>query len=180
MNCLMVGAMHLSGHFVLIIEHRSTSRLVLIGIVRGIDSQIVVEEKPDANGTIAWTKDKSPSLVVSDYQMPEKDGTRLIRQLRELPPWALVPIICSNRRSGQSGARAGPRSERFPHETRRLRRVSICAAGICCYSANSTLLQGICRAFGLGDRNGRQDHHDPGLHCEVPPIVQGVPAPDQR
>jgi CheY-like chemotaxis protein len=109
----MVGAMHLSGHFVLIIDHRSTSRLVLIGIVRGIDSQIVVEEKPDANGAIAWTKDKSPSLVVSDYQMPEKDGTRLIRQLRELPPCALVPIVGSSRRSGQSGARAGPGASDF-------------------------------------------------------------------
>jgi CheY-like chemotaxis protein len=105
--------MHLSGHPALIIDHRSTSRMVLTGIVRGIDSQIVVEEKPDANGAIAWTKDNSPSLVVSDYQMPEKDGIRLIRQLRELPPCALVPIICSNRRSGKSGARAGPGASDF-------------------------------------------------------------------
>jgi hypothetical protein len=40
MNCLMSLALHLSGHPVLTIDHHSTNRMVLTGIVRGIDSQM--------------------------------------------------------------------------------------------------------------------------------------------
>ena len=49
-----------------------------------------------SDGSEAWQllqQESPPALIITDYQMPQLDGLSLIRQLREQPRLAQIPVI---------------------------------------------------------------------------------------
>lgn len=47
-----------------------------------------VERHINANTTLAWAKEHAFAVVLSDYMMPQVDGVKLLKSLRQLNPRA--------------------------------------------------------------------------------------------
>lgn len=78
---------------VVVIDDQSASRAVVSRIVRSIDPAISVEGFAEPISALQWVKDNRPSLVITDYRMPQMDGIEVVRRLRAMESTAQTPII---------------------------------------------------------------------------------------
>jgi two-component system response regulator RpfG len=62
-------------------------------LVRGIDPDLRVVAYSDALSALAFIRQTTPDLIITDYLMPEMDGVDLIRRVRSTPSCNDVPII---------------------------------------------------------------------------------------
>lgn len=59
-----------------------------------------VVEAPDGAAALEIAKGKKVNLVLSDVNMPNMDGLSLVRALRALPDYRLIPILLLTTESG--------------------------------------------------------------------------------
>jgi DNA-binding response OmpR family regulator len=97
---------------VVVIDDQSSSRTLISRIMESIDESVTVDAFKDPRGALGWMKTNRPSLVVTDYRMPEMDGIQVVRELRQRTNTTHTPIviitICEDkvirRRALESGA----------------------------------------------------------------------------
>lgn len=78
---------------VLILDDQLTSRAILAQVVRGISSNITLQEETSPSSALTWANTHIADLVLADYQMPGMNGIEFIRRLRQLPGYQHVPVI---------------------------------------------------------------------------------------
>jgi two-component system, cell cycle sensor histidine kinase PleC len=78
---------------VAIIDDRPTNLKILAALAQTLGPQIKVETFERPLDAIAAAADSPPDLIITDYRMPEIDGTELVRRCRAVPSCADVPII---------------------------------------------------------------------------------------
>ena len=80
-------------------------------IVRLLSGQFSVETVPDGEMALKAVRRHRPDLILSDVMMPRLDGFELLRELRNDPETATIPIILLSARAGEEsrveGAEAG-------------------------------------------------------------------------
>jgi len=77
---------------ILFVEDSPTMRRIIANSLRQVGFDEIIEAE---NGVDALEKleGKEVDLVVTDWNMPEMNGAELVKALREMPPYAEVPII---------------------------------------------------------------------------------------
>ncbi|HMC13238.1 MAG TPA: HD domain-containing phosphohydrolase, partial [Gallionellaceae bacterium] len=78
---------------VLILDDQLTSRAILSQVVRGISSNLTLQEETSPSSALVWANTHTADLVLADYQMPGMNGIEFIRRLRQLPGYQHVPVI---------------------------------------------------------------------------------------
>ena len=77
---------------ILFVEDSPTMRRIIANSLRQVGFDEIIEAE---NGVDALEKleGKEIDLVVTDWNMPEMNGAELVKTLREMPPYAEVPIV---------------------------------------------------------------------------------------
>lgn len=90
---------------VLVIEDNPASRK-LIRVT--LESEgCTVHEAADARSALDWLESHSPRLILQDLVLPDLDGLKLLRRIRNLPHTSEVPVLClSGFRARMDAARA--------------------------------------------------------------------------
>jgi DNA-binding response OmpR family regulator len=94
---------------ILIAEDEAVSRLVLSTMLARLEHDIVIAQ----NGREAWTlyRSEHPSVIITDWMMPELDGlelTRMIRAERRIPyPYVMILTTLTGKGSMLEGLGAG-------------------------------------------------------------------------
>src|SRR5947209_4694731 len=78
---------------IVILDDRVTNRKIFSRLAASICDDATVHAFADPPAALAWLKDNTPDLVVTDYKMPHMDGAEFIRRFRELPGSADTPVI---------------------------------------------------------------------------------------
>jgi diguanylate cyclase (GGDEF)-like protein/PAS domain S-box-containing protein len=78
---------------VVIVDDGATNRQLYSKLACSIDPAITVRSFEDGVSAIAWLKDNTPDLVLTDYNMPVVNGAELIRRFRAIPGCSEVPVI---------------------------------------------------------------------------------------
>jgi CheY-like chemotaxis protein len=86
--------MSLPSHTILIAEDNDvTSRVLKFNLERGGYEVFAV---PDGQEAFEFLAERDVDLIITDYQMPKRNGLELIRQLRDNHPANQTPIfLCS-------------------------------------------------------------------------------------
>jgi two-component system, chemotaxis family, chemotaxis protein CheY len=69
-----------------------------------------VVEAADGLEALAWARENSVDLVISDVNMPRMDGITLIGELRALPTYRLIPMLMLTTESSQEKKMEGKRA----------------------------------------------------------------------
>lgn len=85
----------MSKKHILVVDDRSTARSILVGMVRTIGPDVVVDGVADPLEALARIKgERHPlDLIITDYYMPVMNGVELVRQIRSNRRMADVPIV---------------------------------------------------------------------------------------
>ena len=78
---------------VLVLDDQKTSRTILAQVVRGINSNITLQEETSPTSALSWAANHIADLVLVDYLMPDMNGIEFVRRLRQLPGYEHVPVI---------------------------------------------------------------------------------------
>ncbi len=78
---------------IVIVDDRVTNRNIFAKLAASIEQDVSVQTFGDPEEALAWLAGQTPDLVITDYKMPKMDGAEFIRQFRELPSCADVPVI---------------------------------------------------------------------------------------
>jgi two-component system response regulator RpfG len=78
---------------VVIIDDQSTSRAILEQVVRGMDSNVLVQSFESPIEAVRWATSRVADLVLVDFEMPDMDGIEFVRRLRLLPEYEHVPVV---------------------------------------------------------------------------------------
>jgi diguanylate cyclase (GGDEF)-like protein/PAS domain S-box-containing protein len=78
---------------VVILDDRVTNRNIFAKLAASIEDGVVVRAFGNPVEALAWLEHHTPDLVFSDFKMPEMDGAEFVRQFRELPGCADIPIV---------------------------------------------------------------------------------------
>ena len=78
---------------VLVIDDQSTSRAILEQIVRGIDTNVLVQGFENPLEAIRWATHRVADLILVDFQMPEMNGIEFVRRVRLLSEYENIPIV---------------------------------------------------------------------------------------
>jgi CheY-like chemotaxis protein len=80
-------------NIILIIDDDKTSSSILSMIIKstfgGKFSEVSFTNGIDA---LEWAQNNSAAAVICDYRMPDINGDKIIRRLREIPEYASIPI----------------------------------------------------------------------------------------
>jgi CheY-like chemotaxis protein len=76
---------------ILIVDDRATSRELLRTVLE--KQGYAVTEAADGEEALQKVRAESPHLVLLDLQMPVRDGYEVLRELRQDPRFAALPII---------------------------------------------------------------------------------------
>lgn len=89
------GEGSLDHRFVLIVDDRSAARRLLIALVGPIADGITVTAEGFAEPRKAMERaiEKTPDLIITDYQMPGMNGIEFTEHLRSIPELIDTPII---------------------------------------------------------------------------------------
>jgi len=79
--------------FVLIVDDQSTSRKILEKLAYSIDSNMLIEGYDDPCEALDRVLEKTPDLIITDYQMPAMNGIEFTRRIRALPSCQDVPLV---------------------------------------------------------------------------------------
>lgn len=83
----------LDSSFVLIVDDRTTARSLLIGLVRSLADGITVEGFSEPGKALERAIEKTPDLVITDYQMPGMNGIEFIEEIRSTPSLRDIPVV---------------------------------------------------------------------------------------
>jgi CheY-like chemotaxis protein len=96
---------------VVVIDDQASSRTLISRIIESIDESISVDAFKDPCSALNWMQANRPSLIVTDYRMPEMDGIQMVRKLREGTSTAHTPIvmitICEDKATRRQALEAG-------------------------------------------------------------------------
>jgi diguanylate cyclase (GGDEF)-like protein len=77
---------------ILIIDDVPTNAVLLEALVASIgDTDPIAFTDP--REALAWCETNEPDLVLLDYLMPDMDGIEVLTRMRELPHFAMVPVV---------------------------------------------------------------------------------------
>src|SRR2546423_3579285 len=77
----------------LVIDDQSASRAVVSRILQSIDATLDIASFAEPSGAVEWARNHHPSLIITDYRMPNMDGIEVVRTLREMESTRQTPII---------------------------------------------------------------------------------------
>lgn len=115
-----------SAKSILIVDDERTFSDVVAVILEGQGYH--VQQASHANQALGLMDQVRPDLILTDLMMPEIDGLNFIRQVRERPNWADIPVVMvsahdrpeiqeSARQAGAVGFMAKPFSARELRDT---------------------------------------------------------------
>lgn len=76
---------------ILVVDDKTSISMLL---VQFLSNQFEVETKTDGLEALAWLQmGNMPDLIITDLQMPNMDGTELIKRLKESGYFKNIPVI---------------------------------------------------------------------------------------
>jgi response regulator RpfG family c-di-GMP phosphodiesterase len=78
---------------VAILDDQLTNRQIFARLARSIADDVIVETYADPLQALAGLKDRPVDLVITDFKMPHMDGAEFVRQFRDLPGAADIPVV---------------------------------------------------------------------------------------
>jgi two-component system chemotaxis response regulator CheY len=94
---------------ILIVDDSRTMRSMVRGALETDRYHVV--EAPDGASALAVLETEPADMVITDVNMPEMDGLKLVRTLRERPSYRFTPILVLTTETGvetkQRGREAG-------------------------------------------------------------------------
>ena len=92
-NAAMPDTRQGNGARVLIVDDRGTARSLLEGLARTLEPGITVDSFDDPHSALAFMRQVTPDVIITDYRMPGMDGVELTRRVRAERRLADVPLI---------------------------------------------------------------------------------------
>jgi len=78
---------------VVVIDDRVTNRNILTRLAASVEEGVRVKAFAGPKAALAWLREATPDLIITDFKMPEMDGADFIRAYRALPGAADVPVV---------------------------------------------------------------------------------------
>ena len=78
---------------VAILDDRATNRHIFARLAESIEPGVVVRAFEDPLVALEWLSENTPDIVITDYKMPNLDGSQFTRRFRELPGCGEVPVV---------------------------------------------------------------------------------------
>jgi PAS domain S-box-containing protein len=78
---------------IIVLDDLRTSRSILTQLAFTVEKDVCVEAFARPDEALAWVKEHTPDLVITDYEMPGMNGSEFIRRFREIDTCQDVPII---------------------------------------------------------------------------------------
>ena len=106
---------------VAILDDRATNRHIYSRLAESIEPDVTVTAFADPVVALGWLAGNTPDLVITDFKMPNLDGSEFTRRFRQLPGCAEVPVVVItvyDERSFRLSA-LGSRCNRLPAQSRR-------------------------------------------------------------
>ncbi len=91
MSPLSEASLGIGGASILLVEDNEENQLVAMEILR--EAGCVVSVASDGKEAIAKVQQSAFDIILMDVQMPVMDGLAATREIRQLPPYANLPII---------------------------------------------------------------------------------------
>jgi two-component system chemotaxis sensor kinase CheA len=99
------GAMPASGRVVLLVDDSQMTRELLRGLLERAGHRVV--EVADADEALRALQARRFDVVVSDVQMPRRDGVELTRAIRGDPAFARLPVVLVTSSVSPAGRQRG-------------------------------------------------------------------------
>lgn len=79
---------------ILVVDDRGENRSVIVNMLTPLGFEVI----ESSNGIEGFNQAQAghPDLIITDLMMPELDGYQMIRQLRQVPGFATLPILASS------------------------------------------------------------------------------------
>jgi len=90
---------------ILAVDDSASMRQMVTFTLKGAGYEVL--EAADGVEALTKARGKKVDLVITDLNMPNKDGISLIRELRALPDYKFVPILMLTTESGDDKKQAG-------------------------------------------------------------------------
>lgn len=94
---------------ILAVDDSASLRQMVVYALREAGHDVI--EASNGNEGLQQARDNSADLVLSDVNMPDKDGLQMVRELRELPHHRFTPVLMltteSTPEKKQEGKEAG-------------------------------------------------------------------------
>jgi putative two-component system response regulator len=105
MESLDLSALDTAKATILVVEDDPAMLIAFQEVLEGAGYEVVVA----ANGkdALAWLREQTPNLILSDISMPVMDGFKLFEAVREIPGGALIPFIFLTARGTREDIFAG-------------------------------------------------------------------------
>jgi diguanylate cyclase (GGDEF)-like protein/PAS domain S-box-containing protein len=78
---------------VAILDDRATNRHIFARLAESIEPGITVRTFEDPLPALEWLSENTPDIVITDFKMPNLDGSEFTRRFRELPGCGEVPVV---------------------------------------------------------------------------------------
>ena len=91
-NSHQPGEDHAAG-FIMIVDDRATARSLLLGLARSIERGIRVECFSEPKAALGRATERTPDLIITDYNMPGMNGVEFVKRIRTAPNLADTPIV---------------------------------------------------------------------------------------
>ncbi len=85
-----------------VVDNQTTGRLLLSRLIRGINPELRVATCSNAISAMAFMRETTQDLIVTDDLMPEMDGISLIHRVRSMPSCSDAPMIVVTVSSGSA------------------------------------------------------------------------------
>jgi PAS domain S-box-containing protein len=76
-----------------VVDDRLTNRKILAKLAASLEENALVKSFADPAEALAWVKDNTPDLVITDFKMPGMDGAGFTRNFRRQPLCYDVPVM---------------------------------------------------------------------------------------
>jgi len=80
-------------HYVLVLDDQATSRRILEEIIHTIDKELRIASYSEPQKALEQIQKHPPSLILTDYRMPQMNGVEFIKRVREAYGCAEIPIV---------------------------------------------------------------------------------------
>lgn len=95
----------MAGNSVLLVDDSVSMREMVSFTLKGGGYE--VSEAEDGIVALEFAKSNTVDLVITDVNMPNMDGIRLVQKLRELPEYKFIPILILSTETGKDKKNQG-------------------------------------------------------------------------